>query len=396
MKVDHRVNNTSINNPINAPTVLEKIPGSLFSLIPLAVIVVVEISRQTGLVFPAPFLSILAAAAFASAIGGFAAATLTALYCAGYLVYGWLTGFGPPALVGSPYRLIFGISIIGGVAFSLGYVREKNTELLKKLRANERKLTRNNELLEEGVADRTATLESVNRELSNSRAQAHDLLNRLQAGTRLWMQAEEKERRRIANEIHDEIGQSLAAVSNNLSRIQEALIDDPRQTALARETKEIITTIFTSVRQLLHDLRPPLLDEFGLTHAIETSAGQLAERTDTAITFDLQTGDNLDDTVKTAIFRVTLEAVSNALNHAQATQIDVMLLEQGEFVELLVRDNGKGFAIDPVELLQDGANHMGLASMRDRAELLGGKFKITTTLGEGAEVCAMFAIASPN
>lgn len=396
MEVNHRVAKAILKDILTHRTLLERIPGSLFSLVPLGMIIIVEITRQSDMVFPAPFLSILAAAAFASAVGGLAAASLTSLYCAGYIIYGWLTGFGPPALVGSPYRVIFGMGLITAVALSLGFVREKNRSLIKKLRAKERKLTRNNELLEEGVADRTATLESVNRELSDSRAQAHDLLNRLQAGTRLWMQAEEKERRRIANEIHDEIGQSLAAVSNNLSRIQEALVDDPRQAALARETKEIITTIFTSVRRLLHDLRPPLLDEFGLTHAIETSASQLAERSDTAVSFDLQTGDTLDDTVKTAIFRVTLEAVSNALNHAEATQIDVMLLEQGEFVELLVRDNGKGFAIDPVELLRDGANHMGLASMRDRAELLGGKFKITTTLGEGAEVCAMFAIASPD
>jgi len=212
-----------------------------------------------------------------------------------------------------------------------------------------------------------------------ARDQLRDLVSYIQA-------AQEDERTHIAREILDEFGQLMAGLQMNLAWLRQRLTKS--QGALTEKTHTMANIIDESihvVRRLSGELRPSVLDHFGLVAAIRWQADAFAERTGITpqLRLDLDT-DLVDPKLSTALFRILQEALSNVVLHAEATQVFIRLRLDEQRVALIVQDDGRG--IMPEEA--DGARSLGLVGMRERARALGGDVTIDGIPGRGTTVTA--------
>ncbi|HSR50213.1 MAG TPA: PAS domain S-box protein [Acidobacteriota bacterium] len=210
---------------------------------------------------------------------------------------------------------------------------------------------------------------------------SHEELRRL---SRHLVSAREEERKQIAREIHDELGQALTALKLDLSWMEEELAED--QEALSAHTRgmtNLVDETIRSVRGILTALRPAVLDDLGLAAAVEWQAQEFQERTKIDCQLDCSAHEiELDQARATAVFRIFQEALTNVARHAEATQVEVKLGEAGGNLVLNVRDNGKG-----IEAGQSGGTHtFGILGMRERALLLGGQVEIAGQAGAGTTV----------
>ncbi len=205
--------------------------------------------------------------------------------------------------------------------------------------------------------------------------------------------AQELERRRIARELHDELGQSLALLQINLQASQELTSLTAIVLALG-ESITVVERLHEQVRNLSLGLRPSLLDDLGLVPALRWHADRLAQSTGLSITFegDSSVGRHAVE-VETAFFRVAQEALTNVLRHSRAKEVRVCLSTNSEELILRIADDGVGF--DPATARQRAAKgqSMGLLSMEERMKLVGGEFFLTSQPGEGADVVAKFPLA---
>jgi len=212
---------------------------------------------------------------------------------------------------------------------------------------------------------------------------------RLQALSRQLLAAQENERRRLAHELHDEIGQSLTAISINLEAAN-ATAGEACQARL-RDALAIVDRALTQVRHLSLDLRPSVLDDLGLEAAVRWCADRQIRLSGLEIRLDSNFGPRrLPAELETTCFRVVQEALTNVVRHAHARRVWIELHWREE-VELRVRDDGLGF--DPGEALRRSAegSSFGLLGMRERVELLGGTFDLESRPGHGASVRIHFS-----
>ena len=201
------------------------------------------------------------------------------------------------------------------------------------------------------------------------------------AQRRRSLQATEAERRRWARELHDETLQELAALRLGLAVGARAESVEDLRESMQGATHELDARI-AALRALISDVRPASLDQLGAASALEDLADRTRAR-GLEVTLDL----DLDRAqtryipeVEDAVYRLTQEALNNALKHARATRSDVTLREREGTLELEIRDDGAGFATD------EAAGGFGIVGMRERAELLGGRLEIASRPGEGTSV----------
>lgn len=189
----------------------------------------------------------------------------------------------------------------------------------------------------------------------------------------------EAERKRIAQEIHDEIGQLLTVLKIDLKLCRALLNDNPLMQEKAEDMLGVIEQTITAARTITHNLRPPALN-IGLLPAIEWLSQDIARRTGLKIYLDADAGVyRVDDDVATAIFRVIQQSMTNIVSHAQATEATITLRVHQGSLWLSVSDNGCGFDIDAAR----GAGGFGLFGMSERILALGGEFAIESAPGEG-------------
>jgi PAS domain S-box-containing protein len=216
---------------------------------------------------------------------------------------------------------------------------------------------------------------------------------RLQALSRQLIAAQEGERRRLAHELHDEIGQTLTAISINLHAVT-AGADGAAQTRLA-ESIAIVDRAIEQVRHLSLDLRPSLLDDLGLEAALRWCADRHIRRSGLDVRLDTDLGGRrLLAELETTCFRVAQEALTNVARHARARRVWVELQHRGTALELAIRDDGIGF--DPGAARRrcaEGAS-FGLLGMQERVELLGGEFAVESRPGQGTSVRARFSVVT--
>jgi len=201
--------------------------------------------------------------------------------------------------------------------------------------------------------------------------------------------ANEEEGKRIAREIHDELGSALTSLKWNLDEIHKTLstTNVPSQfEALRKKTETMIAladTTISAVRRIASELRPSILDDLGLVEAIEWQAQQFQARTGIICHCDYSLEDvDLNQEQSTAIFRIFQEALTNVLRHAQATRVEIVMKEEpGEFV-LTVSDNGRGITEDDKSRLQS----LGLLGMRERADLIGAEIDVAGVEAQGTVV----------
>jgi PAS domain S-box-containing protein len=216
-------------------------------------------------------------------------------------------------------------------------------------------------------------------ELERSRILMRQLALRIQA-------VREEERKSIAREIHDELGQSLTLFRIELEWIETRLaklgIGDGAINEKLPQMKQMVGGTLQTMRRILTSLRPPVLDEFGLIAALEWQAGEFSRRV--GIRCELQTEpiECSDTGLSTAIFRTFQEILTNIARHANATHVKVELGRTPAGVMLIVSDNGRGFLASEAEREKS----FGLLGMRERAENLGGILTISSTINVGTTV----------
>jgi len=204
--------------------------------------------------------------------------------------------------------------------------------------------------------------------------------------------AQEEERRHIARELHDEIGQMLTVVKINLESLREpARLANPA--AGVDACVQNVNRAIQQARALALDLRPAILDHLGLPAALRWFVGQIPEgRPQTHLTVEECEGKALSPELKTAAFRIAQEAVTNVLRHASAGHVWVSLTCGRSSLELTVRDDGLGF--DLAARRRSPSASFGLSSMEERVRLVGGQIEIRTSPGAGTEVRVRFPMAA--
>ncbi len=204
----------------------------------------------------------------------------------------------------------------------------------------------------------------------------------LQALAKRLHQAREEERKMVARDLHDQIGQILTAIKMDLSWVVRHLpdLEDPAYNRL-KGSIELINEGVRSVRKICSGLRPGILDDLGLAAAIEWQANEFAARTGIRCEISIPPAElHLDSDRATAIFRIFQECLTNIARHAEAKSVSASLSVQGEDLLLTVNDNGKGFR--EIEV----AGSLGVLGMRERASACGGDVQISSSPGEGTTV----------
>jgi PAS domain S-box-containing protein len=238
------------------------------------------------------------------------------------------------------------------------------------------------------VADRAAPAVELARLLEKLRAAG--LLQRTLS--RRLLTAQEEERRRLAVELHDELGQVLTAVKINLGSLERLSGATPSPSHL-QEAIASVDRAMQSVRDLALDLRPSVLDDFGLPAALRWYVDRFARATNIDAHLAVDDVARLEPELETACFRVAQEALTNVARHAQARRVWLCLHLRREELELSVRDDGIGFDAGAARERAGAGGSMGLLGMQERVSLLGGDLEILRPLAGGAEVRARFALA---
>jgi signal transduction histidine kinase len=219
--------------------------------------------------------------------------------------------------------------------------------------------------------------------LAKRAAIAFDLSERVSRDAmRRVVEAQELERRRLARELHDETGQALTSILLGLKTLERSVETDQGREGVAA-VRELVVSTLQDVRRLAVELRPTALDDFGLAAALERLAETV--RQDTSVKVDLEVGigeERLPADLETTMYRIVQEALTNISKHADATRISILLARKERAVIIVVEDDGGGF--DPTT--ETGG--LGLAGMRERVALLGGRLRVETSPGRGTTIAA--------
>lgn len=211
---------------------------------------------------------------------------------------------------------------------------------------------------------------------------------RLKALSTRLVIAQEEERRRIAVELHDQLGQVLTAVKINLQSVERRL-DAPLRSDLA-ETIASVDQAMARVRDLALDLRPSVLDDLGLPAALRWYAHRFARDTGIEVHVSAEGTSRLETAVETACFRIAQEALTNIVRHGQARRVWVDLDEADGAVVLKIGDDGAGFDVVDAREHAVGGGSLGLLGMEERVSSLGGEFDVQSVPGLGTWISARF------
>jgi signal transduction histidine kinase len=197
------------------------------------------------------------------------------------------------------------------------------------------------------------------------------------------VRAEDLERRRLARELHDETGQALTSILLGLKPLEEELTDHPAKASVG-ELREQVVSALQDVRRLAVELRPAVLDDFGLAAALERLTESYAQKTSIRVDYRSTLGEvRLPDEVESALYRVVQESLTNIAKHASAKAVSISLTRKGSAVAAVIEDDGVGF--DP-RVVRGGG--IGLLGMRERLALIDGRLEIESRPGAGTTIVA--------
>jgi PAS domain S-box-containing protein len=260
-------------------------------------------------------------------------------------------------------------SVVSGSAYIITAIRD-----ITRRKQNEEALQLAHDELERRVAERTA-------ELSQANEARKELLRRL-------VSAQEAERRRIALELHDQMGQHLTALTlglKTLSNLCERSV--PAQNHI-EQLQDLTNELIQETHTLAWELRPTALDDLGLHTALVNYVEQWSARS--AIPVDFHSTDfddrRLHPSVETALYRIIQESLTNVLKHAQAHRVSLILEQRPDHVFSVVEDDGRGFNVGPVIGEPVKEHGLGLLGMRERVALIGGTLNIESSPGVGTSV----------
>ena len=208
---------------------------------------------------------------------------------------------------------------------------------------------------------------------------------------RQLLKGQEEERRRIARELHDEMGQTLTALKIGLQELQRDPVPD--RTRL-QESAGLVDHLMEQVRVLLSDLRPAPLETLGLPAALRWYLSRQAERTGLKIQFHVDTlSGRLPGEIEIGCFRIVQEALTNVVRHAQAKHVAIDLRQEETALHLWVKDDGVGFDVEAAQNRSAAGGNWGIVGMQERAHLAGGSLSIESTAQHGTQVSAWFPLS---
>jgi signal transduction histidine kinase len=209
---------------------------------------------------------------------------------------------------------------------------------------------------------------------------ARDALRRI-------VDAQELERRRLARELHDETGQALSSILLGLKALDDKVEGDAK--TVVADVRELVVATLQDVRQLAVDLRPKVLDDFGLVAALERLTETFGAQTGISVRFESGLGEErLPLEVETALYRIVQESLTNIVKHALAENVSIVLARKPGAVVAVIEDDGKGFDPDDV---RDGG--FGVQGMRERVGLLDGRLQIESSEESGTTLVAEVPLA---
>lgn len=357
-------------------------------------IVIFVIDLQTPLGLAVPFLYLLLAL-FAIGVGA-QSHVLVIIAILGPFLAGIKLQIQPSdgmVWVGQSNRLIF--SMLIWVVVGLEYFRRR---LEAERRENSRKL-------EQEVQERTEALRAANQKLEveiadrkEAEATIIDYNSRLEALSKQLVMVQDSERKALAAELHDRIGQNLSALNMslnlNLALLQDQLTPAALPVAQSRIRDALVLVEQTTeiVRGVMEELHPALLEQYGLNTALRWHGEEFFGRTGINFRYAASEGlPRLTDKVETTLFRIVQEALINVAKHAKATETMVTLMQTGSGIELKIRDNGTGITNERRNRPAAGSG-WGLAIMAERARTIGAAMHV----GPGEEHGTIVTIMIPN
>jgi len=234
------------------------------------------------------------------------------------------------------------------------------------------------DILEYKVADRTRLLREAHDEIATKARE-------LQALWRRVVEVQERERQRIAYDLHDSVAQSILAATYQLQTIRRRLRGDAELDRRLTDCQATLDGSLSEMKQIIYALRPNVLDELGLVAALENYVGTLPQSDALETSFSVRgVPTALNPEAELAIFRIVQEACQNAVRHAGARSLTLHLTYSGKSVDVDIVDDGRGFVFD------DAKMGLGLVGIRERTQVVGGALAVETAPGKGTRV--MFSI----
>ena len=267
----------------------------------------------------------------------------------------------------------------------LDLLARQAADLIERREAEEA-LRQAHDVLEQKVAERTrelrelaASLQDEIKERAAAESQVRELLRRL-------INIQEEERRRIAREIHDQVGQQMTALRLYFESLLARCDEFPDVAKQARQMQELAQELDQSIDFLTWELRPVSLEHLGLSVALDNLVRGWSDRFQIAAEYHASGvgGLRLAPDVEANLYRLTQEALHNVYKHARANHVGVLLERSGDRVALIIEDDGQGF--DPDRMGASGAEGLGFISMRERAALVGGELEVESSLGGGTTI----------
>lgn len=267
-------------------------------------------------------------------------------------------------------------------------LRQRNAALRRVTAA----LARGNRRLKREIARRKAGEAAIRKGREDYRAlflESHVMQKKLRHLTRQVLLAQEEERKEISRELHDEVVQNLVGINVELSTLSKgAAVSLHTLKAKIARTRRLVESSVKAVHRFARELRPAVLDDLGLIPALHAYSRNLAARKNIKIQMTAFGGvEALGPDKRTVLFRVAQEALTNVARHAQATQVRMSIAEISGAIRMEISDNGKAFDVGKA-LLAKNPKRLGLIGMKERIEMVGGRFGIASEPGKGTTVTA--------
>ena len=210
-------------------------------------------------------------------------------------------------------------------------------------------------------------------------------------------EAQEEERRRIAREIHDGLGQMLTAIKFNLEILEDTFKPADVEYKRIEDMKDLLDRVMKEAREISYNLMPSVLEDFGLAPALQLLSDQISKRTNIKILFHAQgLFSRLEPKLEVGLYRIAQEALNNVTKHSEASEVNVQIVRHRDGIRLTVEDDGKGLPAHPRVRKPGQIDGMGLVGMRERTASFDGRFTIDSSPVRGTVVNVEIPIALPQ
>ena len=238
-----------------------------------------------------------------------------------------------------------------------------------------------------------ASLRKSEHHYSELLEQSRHMQEQLRLLSRQLLSAQEEERKMISRELHDQIAQTLTGINIRLASLKtESTLNNKGLQKKITSTQRLVEKSVDIVHRFARELRPTVLDDLGLIPALHSFMKSFAKRTGVRVHLTaFATVERLDTAKRTVLFRIAQEALTNVARHAQASRVEVSIQKLPDCICMKIKDDGKSFNVERT-LHANGGKRLGLLGMRERLEMVGGKFVVESSPGKGTTINAQLPL----